>query len=85
MSLFFTKRGQIDRWYEKAMKELNDNYYNFRDAGGMIDGISASQRANDQLRELDKAKKSLKEEYFQRLKAIGQKPRNDFSRIVDEN
>ena len=85
MSLFFTKRGQIDRWYEKATKKLNDDYYNFRDAGGVIEGDSPSQRANNKHRELEKAKQSLNQEYLQRLKLIGQKPRADFSRIGDED
>lgn len=79
MSLFFTKRGKIDRWYEQALKKLNDNYYNYKDSGGVIGGTTAIDRANEQLRELENARISLKQEYLQRLEVIGQKPRSDFS------
>ncbi len=84
MSLFFTKRGKVDRWYIEAVKQLNDTYYNSKDTAGTTEGTTASQRANDKFRELENAKNSLKQDYIKRLEAIGQKPASDFSRMADK-
>ena len=83
MNLFSFGRGKIDSWYKKEMKKLDDDYYAFKDPEGSV-GREALARANDKQRELTKAKDALSQEYHKRLKAIGLKPRSDFSRSKDE-
>jgi hypothetical protein len=78
MNLFSSGRGKIDKWYKDEMKKLNDNYYAHRDSGDSK-GAAYIQRANEQQQELERAKKTLTEEYLKRLEAIGKKPRSDFS------
>ena len=79
MSLFFTKRGKLENWYKQKTKELNDTYFAAVDGGtATAEGITAAQRANSKARELEQAKAAIKQEYLERLKAMGQKPRADF-------
>jgi hypothetical protein len=79
MNMFFTRRGKLENWYKQKTKELNDSYFAFVD-GGVINagGETSAQRANSRSRELEEAKAALKQEYLERLKAMGHKPRADF-------
>ena len=78
MSLFFTKRGKLENWYKQKTKELNDSYFAAVDEGANSSGETSAQRANSRGRELEQAKAAIKQEYLERLKAMGQKPRSDF-------
>ena len=77
MSLFFTKRGKLDSWYQGQLKELNQNYFD-SPTPGAANGNSSIQEANNKARELENAKTALKQDYVKRLNEIGQKPRSDF-------
>jgi len=82
MNLFFTKRGKLENWYKQKIKKLNDDYFTYvagRSGKANIVGETAMQRANRRNTELAQAKEAVKQEYLQRLNAMGQQPKADFS------